>query len=344
MRDYKLDRLDIDPAYRELGKNLRNTEFNAIAFAFIQNIGRIDSFVRMPFGLFYRGSVFGQNLVLAYQQLKGEPYDFSKCFQPTEEEAVQLHSIMQSLTLPLFESLNNNPQERSRVTRETYHEIVTIGPSIHEELTNSFEAILSAAVIGTWTAFETLAGDLWEKAINVCPNGLAELKGTKHRINKASSGCEPENDSGLQEEYKKQNAAKNVKMDLIHKFTRGTYDLRDSVGSLLRTNLDFQSLRKIRTAYSMAFHEDAHPDAIDKALSDSALDGLSISRNVLVHKSGIADDEYVSKSNRCAILPVLETGNRLELDGDLVRKIVAPAIAITCDLFDAVDNLVARKS
>jgi hypothetical protein len=39
------------------------------------------------------------------------------------------------------------------------------------------EAMLSSAITGTWTAFETMAGDLWEAALNAHPDGLAELKG-----------------------------------------------------------------------------------------------------------------------------------------------------------------------
>jgi hypothetical protein len=38
------------------------------------------------------------------------------------------------------------------------------------------EALISSAVTGTWTAFETMAGDLWEVALNHHPDRLSEMK------------------------------------------------------------------------------------------------------------------------------------------------------------------------
>jgi hypothetical protein len=46
------------------------------------------------------------------------------------------------------------------------------------------EAMLSSALTGTWTAFETMAGDLWETALNLHPAVLAELRGKKKRDGK----------------------------------------------------------------------------------------------------------------------------------------------------------------
>jgi hypothetical protein len=43
------------------------------------------------------------------------------------------------------------------------------------------EAMLSSALTGTWTAFETMAGDLWETAVNIHPAVLAELRGKRKR-------------------------------------------------------------------------------------------------------------------------------------------------------------------
>jgi hypothetical protein len=52
----------------------------------------------------------------------------------------------------------------------------------HSSSSGGLEALLFAQILGTWTAFETMAGDLWETAINLHPAGLAELKGTKKRL------------------------------------------------------------------------------------------------------------------------------------------------------------------
>jgi hypothetical protein len=45
------------------------------------------------------------------------------------------------------------------------------------ETRSGLDASLGSMVTGAWTAFEILAGDLWEQAINAHPTGLAALAG-----------------------------------------------------------------------------------------------------------------------------------------------------------------------
>ena len=47
---------------------------------------------------------------------------------------------------------------------------------------DALRAMYAAILIGTWTAFETLLGDLWEAALNTAPKTLARLSGSPHRI------------------------------------------------------------------------------------------------------------------------------------------------------------------
>ncbi len=49
---------------------------------------------------------------------------------------------------------------------------------------NAIEAMLSSMVVGTWTAFETVAGDLWVATMNAHPRDLDRLKGEEKRISK----------------------------------------------------------------------------------------------------------------------------------------------------------------
>jgi hypothetical protein len=46
-------------------------------------------------------------------------------------------------------------------------------------LASGIESTLSSMIIGMWTTFETLAGDLWEATVNCHPHGLSLLAGKR---------------------------------------------------------------------------------------------------------------------------------------------------------------------
>lgn len=47
------------------------------------------------------------------------------------------------------------------------------------ELLSGFEAWIASQITGTWTAFESMSGDLWQAALNCKPKELAKLSGQK---------------------------------------------------------------------------------------------------------------------------------------------------------------------
>jgi hypothetical protein len=91
-------------------------------------------------------------------------------------------------------------------------------------------SLFCSYVTGMWTIFETLAGDLWEAALNTKPDLLAQLKGKSNRLRKSKPGLfdfkpEPENLGG-----------KFVRLDQILYFR---WDLTKSMGALLRSKFEF---------------------------------------------------------------------------------------------------------
>ena len=48
---------------------------------------------------------------------------------------------------------------------------------IQSRLSDQIETLMLTQVVSVWTAFETLAGDLWEAALNAHPQGLSDLRG-----------------------------------------------------------------------------------------------------------------------------------------------------------------------
>jgi hypothetical protein len=201
-------------------------------------------------------------------------------------------------------------------------------------------SLYAAVLIWGWTAFETMAADLWEAAVNAHVGGLSRLIGKpRNRIAKLA-GMEPRRgrpDPSAQDTSGQDADRTGMKVDLnvIHEVTKGRLNTLEShMGTILRDEFSFISLDGIRKAYSSAFHE--HSTSVDAALAGKSLDRLSAVRNVLVHSAGKADEEYNGKRDRLG-LPEGPDGS-IPLDGGFVGQVVMPAVANSVDLIVAVDH------
>ncbi|UCI32533.1 hypothetical protein [Mesorhizobium sp. B4-1-4] len=192
-----------------------------------------------------------------------------------------------------------------------------------------FLNMLVAHTTGTWTAIETMLGDLWEAALNTHPEILSSLKGSAARIKPYSAkGISEQTSAKIERELK------SVPLALVEKHR---FDLRSSMGSIFREQrrFEFTRLSSIREAYATAFSEKA--GRIDKALGNKALDELSAVRNVMIHRAGFADEEYVAKLRRLDV-PKGELGKPILLDGENVAKLIRNAIGASKELIDAVED------
>jgi hypothetical protein len=180
------------------------------------------------------------------------------------------------------------------------------------------EAWLSAQIVNSWTAFETLAGDLWEAALNSHPHGLSDLKG------------------------KNVQGEKTVQIGLLQKYS---FDVSKQMGTLLKENekRTFDSLEDIRENYKLAFYTD---DAkITETLSDDLLDTLSTVRNLLVHRGGAVDERYLRRTKSLLIAPKADIGERIKLNGDIVERLSLAMQHLGASLLHAVDEwLVAHPA
>jgi hypothetical protein len=172
-------------------------------------------------------------------------------------------------------------------------------------VTPGVEAWLAAQIVSGWTSFETLAGDLWEAALNCHPNDLAEL--------------------GTQE--------KTVPIILLQKYG---FDLSQRMGSLLKEKRPFDRLENIRENYNLAFHIDG--EKINEVLSSDLLDVMSSVRNLLVHHAGIVDERYLRRIKSLPFAPRAEVGDRIKLDGDIVDRLSTAMKLIGSGLLHAVDD------
>lgn len=206
-----------------------------------------------------------------------------------------------------------------------------------------FTHLMEMQIVACWTAFETLAGDLWVAAVNAQPSPLAMLSGSRTRIAKGKGKRSDEAKFSPDESNAPQDD-KEVSLSDIMRLSRGTYDISHCMGSLLKRRFKFTSLSGIRRAYGAAFDPKRQrelTEGLDGVLADSSFDALSAVRNLIVHKSGVADDDYLEDMKSAPAAPKLTIGQRLSVTGRLVCDLIGPVTKQSVALLRAVDAWVA---
>lgn len=186
----------------------------------------------------------------------------------------------------------------------------------------------AAHITGTWTAIEAMLGDLWEESLNYHPKILAGLTGKPDRITSHTKQEKPE------QQLHRQAGEKEVPLLQIE---LAEFDIKNKMGTIFRRQrrFEFSRLSSIKEAYSRAFKEKS--GRIDSALSSKSIESLSAVRNVIVHKAGHADQQYVKQ---CSFLdiPKAELGQPVLLDGDSVAKLIKGAFDSSKALLIGVDE------
>jgi hypothetical protein len=210
-----------------------------------------------------------------------------------------------------------------------------------EPMMTGWGVVLTSAITGAWTAFESLAGDLWEQAINSSPRRFARLQGTLNQFTKAVDRKRHAKHINLDDQNRDSPDEANYRrVDLIemYKLTDGKSDLCENMGTVLRGNFKFSSLSGIRSAYSAAF-DGSKCRPIEIALTCLALDALSAVRNLIVHRAAVADKEYVDAIRGVPGAPPLTLNQPLILNGQIVCDLVSPVFERCVGLIRAVDAL-----
>jgi hypothetical protein len=267
--------------------------------------------------LWFEGSSY-QLASVATQNDKGGPNVPPKIVEISIDHA----NLYRNLTKEMRERAIKSGSNRV-ATWVYYHDDVKIG----------MESIFSSQIVCAWTAVETLLGDLWEAALNSHPHGLSDLKGVPKRVQRRALKIKNEKNSMAEREK-----VWSIPLTEVNRVTRGTYDLSNGMGSVLRESFSFVRLEAIREAYSCAFHENF--DGVDSALSDNSIDAINIARNVIVHRAGKADQEYASRSKKFPELPQLNVSEQFPLTAEVSNKLITPAISTCAKLIQAVDNWV----
>ena len=104
------------------------------------------------------------------------------------------------------------------------------------------------------------------------------------------------------------------------------FNLKHVMGSLLRKKWDFGRRDEAQEAYQVVFGMDkAAKDEMRDIFRNRDLQSIAALRNALVHRGGIADDEFTSLVKQHPTLNAIEAGKPIPLDGSLIAPLVENA-------------------
>lgn len=242
----------------------------------------------------------------------------------TEKEILALRN---KLLRPYYTDKASIPS-RTEAYWKNFDQIVEVG---HEAIQRGVQSVFRSLVTQTWTAFEVLCGDAWEAMLNIHPQGLAELKGDVRAWKLGEQT--PQNQSSGSKDGKK------IDFDWLQK---NGYDLRNSMGTVLKKRFRFTILDGIRLAYATAFH--ANFVKIRQIIMDRCFHNLSAVRNVIIHKAARIDDEFMDQMSKSDMFPNLKLGDILILNGMHVQQLVKPTLQQTGELIIELDRWLLANS
>ncbi len=253
-----------------------------IGKSFLRNIHDLQALLVMPRMLYGFTSVVRHMMNLVLEYLTTGQHVNKDTRQVIEEVFERLSAFA------------NNQQTvadlSSKSVRE-FDEKILSHPSYGPMLISSQKVLRSAVVSASWTALECIAADCWVAALNTSPIPLAQ---------RALSSI-PEEPQEI--------SSKQIPVGLAAKYN---FDLRNCLGTILRSKFDFTSVSGMKKAFKAAFSD--NNELID-ILSKPLLCDLEISRHLIVHRAGIVDEEYNRRTSAN-----FSIGNTLELDDQRVRE------------------------
>ena len=321
--------INLEGMLRGLVEAVRVPAVEPVAKSFIANIDRTINMLILPTFCIYWARNFGRIEVEAMVNLTGVPR-FSKASIDTE--------IIERLRREMdrLETEENRARMADPLPERPFPEAVACIPMViaagGTRAPSGFEAILANAIVGAWTTFETLAGDLWEVALNVHPYKLAELKGSPWM--KAADNDESR---GLTGDFRD---TKSLRLSWLQ---RVEYDTRNSMGTLLRHKFDFASFDDVKNAYTVAWSAADDSAKIKVILGDQDLDLLQSIRNLLVHRGGVVDRKFLNRITKKSTKEInphftgAEIGKPLPINGTAVAHLVTVMIDSSKKLLTFVD-------
>lgn len=194
---------------------------------------------------------------------------------------------------------------------------------------SGMQSLFSAVIIGAWTAFESLATDLWIEAVNLRPKSLGLRALRTCRRQRAA----PELDATQQKAAKPR--IPTVTVEMLDKYD---FDLKGRIGYVLwyEREFDFNTLKAIQQSYKLVFGKDCESWFVDD-LYQKQLPLLEAHRHVFVHRGGKVDQFFIDRVEHIPSLALLSKGTPIHIESDVAKGYVQLATDCSTLLLNKVD-------
>jgi hypothetical protein len=293
---------------------LKTDEVRRVAETYGRNVRRVYSLVLFPPSAVY--------VAITIQRVV-DRIEFNNPKMPRKERNDLVQVETRRLIANQTAILEKGDDEARRVFEVQQNTAFGILSGLNPEFHDGPDAWMASQIIATWTAFEAMAEDLWEAALNLKPTILAKLKGRK------SSRPKDADDP------------KRIRLESVFKYD---FDIAHRMGTIFleENRYAFDTLGGIREAYKDAFSVDS--DSILSLIDSKSLDAISLVRNNLVHSGGVMDQRTHRRSDDLpAQLRGLAVGQPILLDGEIVSALNGSVIENGRDLLAAVDSWLAAR-
>jgi len=201
--------------------------------------------------------------------------------------------------------------------------------------------VLSSALIGTWTAFESIATDLWIEAVNRRPTTLG--------VNALLAPREGESEK---QEGKSEKKPDGFSLETLERYK---FNLKHRIGTVVhneKRKFDFTSTGGIRNAYLRTF---AHRRKDGGIVTRPEVKGwfpehwyqelsmLEAIRHVLVHRGGSIDDAFRYRAKEHPEFSKLNLGDTFPVTGPMIRQYSTASFLCASKLLDGVDDWLSRN-
>jgi hypothetical protein len=285
---------------KECASALKVNELRVICETFYKNMEDVYDMMLLPHKVAWIGHFKQQAMLLQVQAITEKGYKDWKTSEVTQQK---IRDRVIELQKAKHKELTDSALEEGKVSlRQALS---------GEDVRSSIRSLLRLSISAFWTAFECLTKDAWIYLVNSRPKDVVSR--VLHAV--VSEG-EPD---GISE--------KQISLRLLAKYE---FDLRGSLGSVLVEKFDFTSVAGIRKAYAALFGK---PAELEEIFTNESLTRLEAVRHVIVHRAGIADDEYIKRLR----IP-LSKGEMVPIDAETTEKFGNVVIGSGCALLRFVDS------
>jgi hypothetical protein len=178
------------------------------------------------------------------------------------------------------------------------------------EFARWLRALEHAGIMAAWSAFETLAADLWTFAVNSKPDQFAT------KVLRTFNEGAPEGMS-----------SRSIPIGIAAKYK---FDLRHCIGDIISQRIDFTLPSEIRKAYAAAFGLDSTTEGM---LDSEDVKQLLLARNLIAHRSGVIDSHYLERAGSAQ-----SVGEELTISEEDFQRFIEAVRKIGTRLLQIVDD------